>query len=135
MEIGMIIFLIGIIGHCTYFIDSRIFSGNSGKNLTDPTGIKQNLTGKKKSTLTAPSSSSASVFIISRNFHACLRFRVWLKYVGGKLPAEHSFHMMGSSSSTDYGHPERAFFKNLELLGLGKHFGLKLFVAFGVFLS
>ena len=34
---------------------------------------------------------------------------------------------------TDYGHPERAFFKNLELLGLGRHFGLKFFEAFGVF--
>ena len=34
---------------------------------------------------------------------------------------------------TDYGHPERAFFINLELLGLDRHFGLKYFVAFGVF--
>ena len=34
---------------------------------------------------------------------------------------------------TDYGHPERAFLKNLELLGLGRHFGLKFFEAFGVF--
>ena len=34
---------------------------------------------------------------------------------------------------TDYGHPERAFFKILELLGLGRHFGLKCFEAFGVF--
>ena len=34
---------------------------------------------------------------------------------------------------TYYGHPERAFFKNFELFGLGGHFGLKLFEAFGVF--
>ena len=34
--------------------------------------------------------------------------------------------------NTDYGHPERAFFKNLEQT-LGRHFGLKLFEAFGVF--
>ena len=27
----------------------------------------------------------------------------------------------------DYGHPEIAFFKNLELLGLGRHFVLKFF--------
>ena len=34
----------------------------------------------------------------------------------------------------DYGHPERAFvFKKLDFLGLGRHFGLKLFEAFGVF--
>jgi hypothetical protein len=34
----------------------------------------------------------------------------------------------------DYGHPERVFFsKNHEFLGLGRHFGLKFFVTFGVF--
>ena len=61
--------------------------------------------GTNEPTLTAPSSSSASVFIISRNFHACLRFRVWLKDVGVKLPAEHSFRMMGSSkASMDVSH-------------------------------
>ena len=32
--------------------------------------------------------------------------------------------------STDYGHPERAFLKNIKLLGFGRHFG-----AFGVFLA
>ena len=37
------------------------------------------------------------------------------------------------SGLTDYGHPERAFFKNLKLLGLGRHFGLKCFEAFVVF--
>ena len=37
-------------------------------------------------------------------------------------------------ANTDYGHPERELFsKNLELLGLGRHFGLKFFEAFGVF--
>ena len=39
------------------------------------------------------------------------------------------------SMRTDYGHPERAFFKNLELLGLGRHFRLKLLEAFGLFLA
>ena len=34
----------------------------------------------------------------------------------------------------DYGHPESFFFKNLELLDLGRHFRLKYFQAFGVFL-
>ena len=29
--------------------------------------------------------------------------------------------------------PRELFFKNLELLGLGRHFGLKLFETFGVF--
>ena len=29
--------------------------------------------------------------------------------------------------TTDYGHPERLFFKNLELLVLGRHFGLTFF--------
>ena len=34
----------------------------------------------------------------------------------------------------DYGHPEKVFFpKNLEFLGLGRHFGLKFFETFGVF--
>jgi len=31
--------------------------------------------------------------------------------------------------------PRELFFKNLELLGLGRHFGLKFFEAFGVFLA
>ena len=35
--------------------------------------------------------------------------------------------------STDYGHPERAFFKNFELLGLGRHFGMNFFETIGVF--
>ena len=35
--------------------------------------------------------------------------------------------------ATDYGHPESFFFKNLELLGLSRHFDLKFFEAFGVF--
>ena len=35
--------------------------------------------------------------------------------------------------NTEYGYPEIAFFKNLELLGLSRHFGLKLFEALGVF--
>ena len=34
---------------------------------------------------------------------------------------------------TDYGHPERVFFKNLKLLGLGSQIGLKFFDAFRVF--
>jgi hypothetical protein len=34
---------------------------------------------------------------------------------------------------TDYGHPERAFFKNLKLLGLGRQIGLKFFEAVGEF--
>ena len=34
--------------------------------------------------------------------------------------------------STDYGHPDRAFFKIFELVGLGRHFGLNFFEAFGV---
>jgi hypothetical protein len=33
----------------------------------------------------------------------------------------------------DYEHPERAFFKNLKLLGLGRQIRLKFFEAFGVF--
>ena len=36
---------------------------------------------------------------------------------------------------TNYGHPEKVFSKNLKLLGLGRHFGLKLFEAFGVILA
>jgi hypothetical protein len=36
-------------------------------------------------------------------------------------------------SVTDYGHPERAFFKNPKLLGLGRQIGLKFFEAFRVF--
>ena len=39
------------------------------------------------------------------------------------------------SSTDQYGHPERAFFKHLKLLGLGRHLGLKFFEAFGVFSS
>ena len=35
--------------------------------------------------------------------------------------------------NTDYGHPERVFFKNPKLLGLGRQIGLKFFEAFGVF--
>ena len=34
---------------------------------------------------------------------------------------------------TDYGHPERAFFKNLELLCLGRYYGLKFFETLLVF--
>ena len=34
--------------------------------------------------------------------------------------------------STDYGHPERTFFENPKLLGLGRQIGLKMFGAFGV---
>ena len=44
-----------------------------------------------------------------------------------------STYTTATTDCTDYGHPERAFFKNLELLGLGRHFGLKFFEAFGVF--
>ena len=41
-----------------------------------------------------------------------------------------------SGRYTDYGHPERAyFFKYPKLLGLGRHFGLKFFEAFGAFLD
>ena len=36
---------------------------------------------------------------------------------------------------TDYGHPERALFQNLKLLGLGIQIGLKFHEAFGVFLA
>ena len=35
--------------------------------------------------------------------------------------------------NTDYGHPERAFFKNSKLLGFGRQIGLKFLEAFGVF--
>jgi hypothetical protein len=42
-----------------------------------------------------------------------------------------NFHEL--METTDYGHPKRAFFKNHKLLGLGRHFELKLFEAFGVF--
>ena len=36
--------------------------------------------------------------------------------------------------TTDYGHPERAFFQKPRTFGLmGRHFGLKFFEAFGVF--
>ena len=35
--------------------------------------------------------------------------------------------------NTDYGHPERAFFKDLELLGLGRHFGMKFMRHLGYF--
>ena len=34
---------------------------------------------------------------------------------------------------TDNGHPERAFFKNLKLLGLGKQIGLKFWGSFWLF--
>ena len=41
--------------------------------------------------------------------------------------------LLHSFQGTDYGLPERAFFfKNLELLGLGRHFGLKCFEVFEV---
>ena len=36
---------------------------------------------------------------------------------------------------TDNGHPERAFFQNLKLLGLGRQIGQKFYEAFGVFLA
>ena len=36
---------------------------------------------------------------------------------------------------TDYGHPERAFFKNYKLLGLSRQIWLKFYEAFGVFLA
>ena len=36
---------------------------------------------------------------------------------------------------TDYGHPERAFFKNSKFLGLGRQIGPKFYEAFGVFLA
>ena len=39
------------------------------------------------------------------------------------------FDFLGFIVDTDYG----VFFKNLELLGLDRHFGPKVFVAFGVF--
>jgi hypothetical protein len=35
----------------------------------------------------------------------------------------------------DYGHPERALFKNSKLLGLGRHIGLIFFDTFWVFLA
>ena len=36
---------------------------------------------------------------------------------------------------TDYGHPERAFFKDSKFLGLGRQIGPKIYEAFGLFLT
>ena len=33
----------------------------------------------------------------------------------------------------EHGHPDRAFFKNFKLLGLGRHFGLNFFEALRLF--
>ena len=40
-----------------------------------------------------------------------------------------------NSRTMDTGHPERAFFKNPKLLGLGWQIGLKFYEAYGVFLA
>ena len=37
--------------------------------------------------------------------------------------------------TTDYGHPERAFFKKSKFLGLGRQIGPQIYEAFGLFLA
>ena len=50
------------------------------------------------------------------------------------LPEENKVISNSIQLITDYGHPERTFFfKNSNLLGLGKQIGLKFFEAFRVF--
>ena len=67
-------------------------------------------------------------------------FEGYLQGVPGQNGTNHQFHINWWISvciywTTDYGHPERAFFENPKLLGLGRQIGPKILGVFGVFSS
>jgi hypothetical protein len=68
---------------------------------------------------------------------SCPRFEFsWkVRETRSNLDKEVKISQLYGQGLSDYRHPERAFFKNLERFDLGRHFELKFFEAFGVFLA
>ena len=73
--------------------------------------------------------------IKASEFLSSLHHLFFTKSSGVNFRKEDIIWVTPITNTTDYGHPERAFFQILELLGLGRQIGLKFYEAFGVFLA